>query len=40
MEKKYVGLANGAGTATTLNKIERENDIKRNSKNIANFLAQ
>lgn len=40
MEKKYVGLANGAGTATTLNKLERENDIKRNSKNIANFLAQ
>jgi len=42
MEKKYVGLANGngQGQAPTLNKLEKDNDIKRHSKNIAAFLAQ
>jgi len=42
MEKKYVGLANGngQGQAPTLNKLDKDNDLKRHSKNIAAFLAQ
>ena len=39
MEKKYVGLANGSGQATTLNKLEKDKEVKRHSKNIAAFLA-
>ena len=40
MNQKYHALETGANQIGTLNQIEKNNEIKRHSASIANFLAQ